>query len=122
LDSGFELVRVILLRNQSVQDIANDGERAVALRREPFLKGLRVEVQIGQKLATVGVNCGLQFGPVRRTGQPLEPVEVYEHMLQPTIGMVSDQVKGRARPERLAQLQQAIAKAVAGFFRPLVGP
>jgi hypothetical protein len=89
LDSGFELVRVILLRNQPVQDIANDGERAVALRREPFLKGFRVEVQIGQKLATVDINRGLQFGPVRRTGQPLEPVEVHEHMLQPGCNDIS---------------------------------
>jgi hypothetical protein len=102
LDSGFELAFDILFPNQPVQDIANDGERAVAFRREPFLKGLRVEVQIGQKLATVGINRGLQFGPVRRTGQPLELVEVYNHMLQPTIGMICDQVKGRAPPERLA--------------------
>jgi hypothetical protein len=80
------LARGILLRGHPVQDIANDGERAVPLRREPFLKGLRVEVEIVQKLTTIQVCRGLEFGPVRRTGQPLELVEINEHMLQLRVG------------------------------------
>ena len=69
-----------------MQDIANDGERAVALRGKPFLKRLRVELEIGQKLATVQVCRSLQLGPMPRAGESLEPVEINGDALQPTIG------------------------------------
>ena len=52
----------------------------------------------------------------------LEVVEVDDHVLNSAIGKVGDQVACLARPERLAQLQQAIAQAVARLFRALVRP
>jgi hypothetical protein len=64
LNGRIVLPGVILLCGQPVQHVANNGERAVALRRQPFLKGLRVDVKIGEEFATVQVSRPLQLGPL----------------------------------------------------------
>jgi hypothetical protein len=122
LDGGIGLAGGLLRGGQPLQDIANQGERAVALRRQPFLKGLRIDIEIGKEFAAVQLSRGLQLGSVPGPRQALEAVEVDDHVLNSTIGKVGDQVARRARPERLAQLQQAIAQAVARLFRALVRP
>ncbi len=122
LDGGIALAGGILRRGQPLQDVANQGERAVALGRQPFLKGLRIDVKIGQEFAAVQIGRSLQLGSVLRARQSLEAVEVDSHVLNATIGKIGDQIACPARPERLAQLQQAVAQTVARLFGALVGP
>ena len=119
LDSGFKLARGILLRGQPVQDIANDGERAVALRREPFLKGFRIEVEFGQKLATIGISRSLQVAPVRRTGQPLEPIKINGDVLQPTIGQ--EPIERWCFPVEMPFDQPGRGDPFASILRALIG-
>jgi hypothetical protein len=66
LDGGIGLAGGILRGGQPLQDVANQGERAVALGRQPFLKGLRIDVKIGQEFATVQIGRSLQLGSVLR--------------------------------------------------------
>jgi hypothetical protein len=89
LDGRVVFTSGILLYRQPVQDIANHGERAVPLGREPFLKRLGVNVEIGEEFATVRLRCRVQLGPVLGTGQLLELIEVDRHVLNSAIGKIS---------------------------------
>ena len=48
-------------------------------------------------------------------GQLFETVKIDQHILQPTHILVGNQMKRCARPQRLAQFQEAAAQAVTGF-------
>ena len=61
LDCGIVLAGCVVLRGQSMQDIADHGERAVALRRQPFLKRLGIDIEIGEKFAAVQIGGRLQL-------------------------------------------------------------
>jgi hypothetical protein len=122
LDGGIALAGGILRGGQPLQDVANQCQGAVALGRQPFLKGLRIDVKIGQEFAAVQIGRRLQLGSVLRARQLLKAVEVDGHVLDATIGKIGDQIACPARPERLAQLQQAIAQTVARLLRALVRP
>jgi hypothetical protein len=122
LDGGLMLARRILCCRQPLQDIADHGERPVALGREPLLKWLGIDVEIGEKFATVQLGRRLQVRALLRPGQPFEGVEVGDHVLNSAVGKVGDQVKRCARSQRLAQFQETIAKTVARLFRTLVRP
>ena len=54
------LANCILLRAQSVQDIADHRENAVALCRQPFLKRLGIYVEIREEFAAVQLGGLLQ--------------------------------------------------------------
>src|SRR5262245_33183969 len=105
-----------------MQDIANDGEGAVPLGRQPFLKWLRVDIEIRQKLTAIEARRRLQLGSPLGTGQTFEVVEVGSHVLEATISKVRDKVLCSVAPQRLAQLQQTIAQAVPRLLRSLIGP
>ena len=49
---------------QALQDIADQRHGAVALSRQPILKGLRIDIEIGQKLAAVQIRRRLQLSPL----------------------------------------------------------
>jgi hypothetical protein len=53
-------------------------------------------------------------------GEPLEAFEIDRHIAQPAMREVADQILRGIGPERLAQLQQAVAQAVAGFLGALM--
>ena len=57
-----------------------------------------------------------------RTRQAFEILQVGNNALQSTIGEIGDQMLRGTAAQRLAQLQKAVAQAVARLFRPLVGP
>src|SRR5205814_8222135 len=95
---------------------------AAALCRQPFMKGLRVDVEICKEFTPIQIGRRLQLGPVRRMRQLVELVEVNDDVLKTAFGKVGDQVTVCARPHSLAQFQQTIAKAVASLFGPMVGP
>ena len=122
LDGGIGFAGGILRRGQALQDLTNQRQRAVALGRQPFLKGLRVDIEIGQKLAAVQLSRRLQLGLLRRPRQSLEAVQVNHRVFDAAIGKVGNQVTRPVRPERLAQLQQAVAQAVPRLFGALVRP
>ncbi len=62
LNGGIVLASCIAFRRQPVQDVADHGERTVALRRQPFLKRLRSDVKIGKKFTSIQTGCHLQLG------------------------------------------------------------
>jgi len=122
MNGGIGLAGGVVRRGQALQNVANQRQGAIALSRQPFLKGLRIEIKIGQKLAAVQLRRRLQLGAVERPRQPLKAVQVDHHVVNSTIGKVGDQVARRARPQRLAQLQQTVAQAVARLLGALIRP
>lgn len=82
----------VVRRGQTMQDVANYGEGAVPLGRQPFLKWLRVDIKIRQKLTAIETRRRLQLGSPLGAGQTLEVVEVGSHVLEATIGKVRDKV------------------------------
>ena len=61
---GLVLAGCILLRAQSMQDIADHRESAVALRRQPFLKRLGIYIEVGEEFAAVEIDGRLQVTAV----------------------------------------------------------
>ena len=116
------LAGFVLLCRQPLQDCADDVEHAIPLRRQPFLKGLGVDDEIGEKLTAIQVGRCLQLDPVSRSGELGKAVEVDLRSLDPTTGKIGDQAGCGARPQSLAQFQQAIAQAVPRLIRPLIRP
>ena len=112
----------ILLRAQPLQDLANQAERAIALTGQPFLEWFRVYIEIGEEFASVQIGSDLEVRPMLRTRQAFEILQVGNNALQSTIGEIGDQMLRGTAAQRLAQLQKAVAQAVARLFRPLVGP
>ena len=56
------LAGCIALHRQPMQNVADHGEGAVALRRQPFLKRLAEAMKIGKKFTSVQTGCHLQLG------------------------------------------------------------
>jgi len=40
-------------RRQPLQNVTDQGQRAVAFGRQPFLKGFRIDMEIGQEFAAI---------------------------------------------------------------------
>ena len=51
----------VVRRGQTVQDIANNGERAVPLGGQPFLKRFGIDVEVGQEFAPIETGRRLQL-------------------------------------------------------------
>jgi hypothetical protein len=61
---GVVLAGCILLRAQSMQDIADHRESAVALRRQPFLERLGIYIEISEEFPAVQIGGRLQITTV----------------------------------------------------------
>ncbi|HEX4617458.1 MAG TPA: hypothetical protein VH230_16275 [Stellaceae bacterium] len=61
---GLVLASCILARAQSMQDIADHCESAVAIRRQPFLKRLGIYIEISEEFAAVQIGGRLQITAV----------------------------------------------------------
>ena len=121
MNGGLGFAGGVVRRGQALQDVANQRQRAVALSRQPFLKRLRIEIKIGQKLAAVE-RRHLQLAAVGRPRQSLKAVDVDDHIVNSAMSEVGHQMTCGTRPERLAQLQQTVAQAVARLLRALIRP
>ena len=68
LDCCLGLAVSNLLCCQSVQDVANQGKRAVTFGCEPFLKGLGIDYEIGKEFPPIQLRRRSQLGFMLRAG------------------------------------------------------
>ena len=106
----------ILLRTQPVQDIADQGEDAVALRRQPFLERLGIDIEIGEEFAAVQLGCRLQVAAVLRARQPLEILEIDESRITRESRFTEDlDADSLALIELVEVLEEEIGERTVGF-------
>ncbi|HEV2301748.1 MAG TPA: hypothetical protein VGR91_09290 [Stellaceae bacterium] len=87
---------------QPLQNVGGERPAALAGGHQPFLIRLGIDGAVGEKFAAIKLGCRLQIRSAPRPRQLLEAIDIDADTGKPALRAVDDEMRGGARPQRLA--------------------